>query len=145
MNFCSMDRDDMTHKYPSPDEDSVSCEDKIAEVLSALERSKFRSRFKIRGKYTDYVRGKGMDTVRSHAVDFITARIAPACPDNDGKQTPMKNHPVFIAQHGTGTCCRGCLSKWHKIPQGRALDDREIGYVVDLIMTWIEKEMDSEQ
>ena len=91
--------------------DSVPREDKITAVLSALRRSKFRSRFNIHGKYSEYVRAKGMDTVRSHAVDFISARIAPADPDNDGKQTPMKNHPVFIAQHGTGTCCRGCLQK----------------------------------
>jgi hypothetical protein len=33
----------------------------------------------------------------------------------------MRGHPVFIAQHATATCCRGCLAKWHDIPAGRAL------------------------
>lgn len=121
-------------------EDSLSPDDRIANVLKSLERSKFRSRFKIRGKYHNYVRDKGIDTIRSHAVDFITSRIAPEFPENDGKQTPMKNHPVFIAQHATATCCRGCLLKWHNIPKGRALGEEEILYIVDLIMKWIEKE-----
>jgi len=53
------------------------------------------------------------------------------------KQTPMKNHPVFIAQHATATCCRGCMSKWHGIEKGRALDDAEVGFIVELIMGWI--------
>lgn len=53
----------------------------------------------------------------------------------------MRGHPVFIAQHATATCCRGCLYKWHKIPQNKELTEAEIDYVVDVIMTWIKKEM----
>ena len=45
----------------------------------------------------------------------IIKRIAPKEPLNDGKQTPMKGHPVFIAQHATATCCRECTRKWHKM------------------------------
>ena len=26
-----------------------------------------------------------------------------------------KGHPVFIAQHATASCCRGCLWKWYSI------------------------------
>jgi len=51
---------------------------------------------------------------RSQALDFITARLAPALLKNDGKQTPMRGHPVFIAQHATATCCRRCLWKWYQ-------------------------------
>jgi len=80
-----------------------------------------------------------METIRRHAVDFIHSRIAPAFPKNDGKQTPVKNHPVFIAQHATGTCCRGCLEKWHGIEKGRKVSDPEIDFVVSLIMRWIER------
>ncbi len=125
--------------------DTAPDADRISAVLAELKQSKFRSRFTIRGKYAEYVHKKGMDTIRSHAVDFITARLAPAMPVNDGKQTPMKNHPVFIAQHATGTCCRGCLLKWHNIPKSCHLVEREIEYVVDLIMTWIETEMDADK
>ena len=80
-------------------------------------------------------------TITSHAYDFINKRLAPHFIPNDGKQTPMHGHPVFIAQHATATCCRSCLYKWHKIPLGKALTKKEIDYVVKVIMKWIVREM----
>ncbi len=82
-----------------------------------------------------------MDTIRSHAQDFVSKRLAPAEPANDGKQTPMKGHPVFIAQHATATCCRGCLEKWHRIPKGAELTDEQQEYVVNVLMEWIERQI----
>ena len=90
----------------------------------------------------DYINDKGIDTIRNHAYDFINNRLKPANPKNDGKQTPMKGHPVFISQHATGTCCRGCLEKWHNIPKGKELTDNEVNYIVKLILKWIDKEME---
>lgn len=101
-----------------------------------LSQSKFRSSFTLKANDRHYVIEKGMDTVRSHATDFIRDRLAPAEPKNDGKQTPMRGHPVFIGQHATGTCCRSCLEKWHHIPKGRELTETEQKYVVDVIMEW---------
>lgn len=109
------------------------------ELFFKLSKSKFRSRFKLSVSDRDYISDKGMDTIKSHAIDFISKRLAPANPPNDGKQTPMKGHPVFIAQHATATCCRGCLEKWHKIAQGKQLSDRQQEYIVKVIMTWIEQ------
>ena len=109
------------------------------QILSALRRSSFRSGFKLAKRYQIYVQEKGLETIRRHAADFIQSRIAPAFPKNDGKQTPMKNHPVFIAQHATGTCCRGCLEKWYGIEKGRALTGAEIDFVIELIMQWVER------
>ena len=82
-----------------------------------------------------------METIRSHANDFIEKRLAPADIPNDGKQTPMRGHPVFIAQHATACCCRGCLAKWHGIPAGKALTEAQKQYVVDVLMTWIQREL----
>jgi hypothetical protein len=110
----------------------------INAALAALKKSRFRSRFKLTDKDHQYIQDKGIDTIRSHAMDFITTRLAPPDPKNDGKQTPMKGHPVFIAQHATATCCRGCLEKWHQIEKGRTLTDNGIGFLVDLVMGWIE-------
>jgi hypothetical protein len=31
--------------------------------------------------------------------------------------------------------------KWHHIPMGRALTPEEQAYVVDVLMTWIQREM----
>ena len=114
--------------------------DQIATALATLKKSKFRSRFKLTDKDRQYIQDKGIYTIRSHAVDFITSRLTQPYPKNDGKQTPMKGHPVFIAQHATATCCRGCLKKWYQIEKGRALSGDEIDFVVELVMGWIGKQ-----
>ena len=112
-------------------------------ILEKLSKSKFRSSFHLNGKMKQYVKDKGIKTVEKHAYDFINERLKPAYPKNDGKQTPTKQvHPVFIAEHATATCCRGCLEKWHKIPKGRELTQDEVNYIVGIIMKWIEKEAD---
>ena len=77
-----------------------------------------------------------------HAKDFIAKREAPAYIANDSKQTPMKGHPVFIAQHATATCCRECIRKWHKMQPGKELSQVQQDYLVDVIMTWIQREME---
>ena len=111
----------------------------IESKLDSLSNSRFRSSFYLRKKEKTYIDKNGMEKIKEHAYDFIKNKLAPAYPDNDGAQTPMKNHPVFIAQHATGTCCRGCLEKWHKIPKGVELTDNQINYVVALIMEWIKR------
>ena len=88
-----------------------------AQMLVRLSRSNFRSRFHLKAQDKQYIRDKGWNTIADHAADFVSKRLAPAVPKNDGKQTPMRGHPVFIAQHATACCCRGCLEKWHGIPQ----------------------------
>ncbi len=107
------------------------------ELFTALGRSKFRSRFRLAGKEAEYLKDKGLATILQHARDFVTKRLADANPANDGKQTPMRNHPVFIAQHATGTCCRGCLAKWHGIPKSRPLTQQQIDYIVEVIRRWL--------
>ena len=111
------------------------------DLWKRLSQSKFRSSFSLKANDRNYVSEKGMTTVRKHAIDFISKRLAPANLPNDGRQTPMRGHPVFVAQHATATCCRGCLEKWHRIPKGRELTWEEQEYVVDVIMEWISREM----
>lgn len=110
-------------------------------ILNSLAKSNFRSRFHLKEKDKEYVKEKGIETIREHTNDFISKRLAPACILNDGKQTPMRGHPVFIAQHATATCCRGCLFKWHKIPVGIELNKEQKDYIVNVIMIWIEREL----
>ena len=111
----------------------------IEDKMNSLMKSKFRSSFHLHRKELAYIDKCGIDKIKNHAYEFINVKLKPANPINDGAQTPMKNHPVFIAQHATATCCRGCLEKWHHIPKGRELSDNEINYIVALIMTWIIK------
>ncbi|MGU9759222.1 DUF4186 domain-containing protein [Serratia marcescens] len=102
-----------------------------------LQSSPFRARFRLNAKDQTYLEGKGLPLILSHARDFIDRRLAAAHPKNDGKQTPMRGHPVFVAQHATATCCRGCLEKWHDIAQGVALDEQQKGYIVQVIALWL--------
>ena len=116
-------------------------DNKIENILNSLSKSNFRSKFHLKEKDKEYVNKKGMDKIRKHAYDFIENRLAPEIILNDGKQTPMRGHPVFVAQHATATCCRGCLYKWHKISKGIMLNEAQKNYIVTVIMRWIEKEM----
>ena len=111
------------------------------EILDRFAKSKFRSRFKLRAKELEYIKDKGLEIIHSHAYNFIRDRVAPAEPVNEGKQTPMRGHPVFIAQHATATCCRGCIEKWHKFPQHRELSKYEQEYLVSVIMEWINQQI----
>lgn len=113
----------------------------LTDLFQRLAQSAFRSRFHLTAKDRQYIAAKGLPTIRRHAQDFVSQRLAPAVIPNDGKQTPMRGHPVFLAQHATGCCCRGCFAKWHHIPAGRALTAEEQRYAVAVIMTWIEHQM----
>lgn len=113
-------------------------------ILNRLKNSKFRSSFHLNKKMKEYVNNKGMDVIRRHAYDFVNQRLKIYDKNKDGKQTPLRQvHPVFTSQHATATCCRGCIEKWHHIPKDKVLTDKEIDYIVSLIMKWIAKEMNS--
>lgn len=111
------------------------------EFFKRLSYSKFRSSFKLTNKDFEYIDKKGLEVIKSHAYDFVKQKLALAYPKNDGRQTAMKGHPVFIAQHACGCCCRGCLEKWHHISKGRELTKDEIDYIVDILMEWINREI----
>ena len=112
----------------------------IDEALNKLKKSKFRSKFHLSDKDKKYIDDKGLEVIRRHAEDFIAQRLAPDNIPNDGKQTPMRGHPVFIAQHACACCCRGCLSKWYRVNPNKQLSPTEQEKIVNLIMTWIEHE-----
>lgn len=109
-------------------------------LFRALARSAFRQRFHLQAREAAYLHAKGMETILAHARDFIDRRLAPLRPVNDGRQTPFRGHPVFVAQHATATCCRSCLEKWHGIPRERALYDAECQHVVAVLERWLRAE-----
>ena len=117
----------------------------IDEALAELQKSAFRAKFHLTEKDKQYVKDKGMNTVREHAADFVRQRLAPAVIPNDGKQTPMRGHPVFVAQHACACCCRGCLNKWYKVPVGTELTENQQERIVNLLMAWIDCQMNGDQ
>lgn len=117
----------------------------LEDLFERLSQSKFRSGFHLKEKDKKYVLDKGGDKIREHAKDFVSQRLAPAVIPNDGKQTPMKGHPIFIAQHATACCCRGCLEKWHHFPRGKELTEEQQDYVVDVLMEWVGRQMEGDE
>ena len=112
----------------------------IDEALNKLKKSKFRSKFHLSDKDKKYIDDKGLEVIRRHAEDFIAQRLAPDNIPNDGKQTPMRGHPVFIAQHACACCCRGCLNKWYRVARDKQLNEVEQQKIVNLLMAWIKRE-----
>ncbi len=112
----------------------------LEEALLRLEKSQFRAKFRLSEKDKEYVREKGRLEIKRHAEEFIASRLAPAHIPNDGKQTPMRGHPVFVAQHACACCCRKCLEKWYKVPKDTELTKIQQEKIVNLIMFWIEKQ-----
>ena len=112
----------------------------LDQVFARLAGSPFRRRFRLGPRERAYLEERGIETVIDHGRKFIADRLAPAEPANDGKQTPMRGHPVFIAQHASATCCRSCLAKWHAIPAGRPLEDDEVAHVLAAIKRWLKEQ-----
>lgn len=111
----------------------------IDAVFRALQGSAFRRRFHLKARERGYLASKGMEQVMQHARDFIDKRLAPLNPPNDGRQTPFRGHPVFVAQHATATCCRSCLEKWHGIAADHALDEEEVRHVLAVLERWLRR------
>ncbi|MFL5953840.1 MAG: DUF4186 domain-containing protein [Gaiellaceae bacterium] len=112
--------------------------------IDAIGRQRFRARFHLRGRDRATAILRGPAAIRAHAHDLIAQRLAPAFPRNDGKQTPYRGHPVFVAQHATATSCRSCLLKNHGIAPGVELTDEQRDYVVEVICRWIERELETD-
>jgi hypothetical protein len=112
----------------------------IDQLFLDLAKSPFRRRFRLRAEELRYLERKGLNAVLADAADLVSKRLGAANPRNDGKQTPMRGHPAFIAQHATATCCRGCLAKWHGIGKGQALRPAELKHVTAVIERWLRRQ-----
>lgn len=118
------------HDTPAPDP-------AIAALLARLRGSPFRARFRMDARDRRYLETRGLETIMAHGADFIRDRLAPAHPPKDGRQTPMRGHPIFVAQHATGSCCRSCLAKWQGIGPGQALGQAEQARILAVLREWI--------
>ena len=128
------------HLLPDEAAEEIELSSK-AEAFVRLGKSEFRSRFKLDGSDRAYIARVGMETVRRHAEDFVRTKLAPAEPEKDGRQTPMRGHPVFKAMHGSAMCCRGCMEKWWKVPRHRPLSPVQQRKAVDFLMEWIARQI----
>jgi len=111
-------------------------------AFERLAKSKFRSRFHLCSADRAMIAVKGMAAIRRHCEEFVRTRLAPAMPLNDGRQTPMRGHPVFVAQHACACCCRDCLAKWWNVPRGVPISPERQRGIVDFLMAWIERDIE---
>ena len=131
------DPDPRVDRHPALTESATK---DIDQLFLDLAKSPFRRRFRLGPKESRYLDYKGLKVVLVEGADLLSKRVGPAIPRNDGKQTPFKGHPVFIAQHATATCCRGCLAKWHGIPQGQEMRPSELAHVAAVIERWLREQ-----
>jgi hypothetical protein len=109
----------------------------VDKAFARLSRSSFRRKFRLAGRELAYLQTWGLPHVMKQAGEILDRRVAMADPPNDGKQTPWRNHPVFVAQHATATCCRGCIEKIHEIPRGAALQPAQRAHLLATIERWL--------
>lgn len=109
----------------------------LDQLFDSLARSSFRSRFTLGKQDANYLKDNGLPLIMQHAADFIRERLAPTEPKNDGRQTPWRGHPVFVAQHATATCCRSCLEKWHGFPKAVELSEAQQAHILKVIERWL--------
>ena len=112
----------------------------INDLFASLAQSAFRQRFTLSQQDREYYHRKGHALILEHGRDFLSQRLQPARPLRDGKQTPMRGHPFFVAQHATATCCRRCLAKWHRIPLGKQLCEEQVSYILEVTGAWLEND-----
>lgn len=81
----------------------------------------------------------GIGTLKQQARDIVESKLREQ-PENDGYQTPSAGNPIYKAMHACNVASRKELSRAHKIPAGRILNDKQIDAVVNLLIRWIVRE-----
>ena len=113
-------------------------------TFDALKHETIRHHFfhvPIDQKAINYARRKGRKKLKDAIRSRIEKSIGAATPSWDGRQTPMKDNPIFYGQHATATCCRTCLEYWHAIPKGVPLTQAQIDYCVELLELYFDERM----
>ena len=111
----------------------------LDELFSALDESGYRSTDSPRSARPRLPGGEDAAGDSRSCAGIHSRAAGPADPPNDGEQTPRNGHPVFVAQHGTATCCRKCLESWHYIERGVRLTPEQTDYIVRVLERWLRK------
>ena len=82
---------------------------------------------------------QGIPEIKDQARRIVENKLREQ-PDNDGQQTPSAGNPVYKAMHACNVSSRKELSRAHRMPAGRELDDRQIEAIVNLLTRWIVRE-----
>jgi hypothetical protein len=120
----------------------------LAEIDDRIDRASarpFGRRFHLRGRERATAELRGPRTMRAHAAEITAERLAPAEPRNDGRQTPYRNHPVFVAgtpgahPHAEN---EGAPRSWRQQPGARRRPHRASEPTLTLSSRWTRPEKD---
>jgi hypothetical protein len=81
----------------------------------------------------------GIDKLKEQAKEIVESKLRKQ-PENDGFQTPSAGNPIYTAMHACNVASRKELSRAHRVPAGRKLNDKQIDAIVNLLIRWIVRE-----
>ena len=111
------------------------------ELLRRLRASSKHRRVHLGPREYALAERKGIETLKAEARKIVLTRISELRGVSDGRQTPMRGHPVFLAQHATGICCRDCVLEWHGIPKRGVMSAKQLNHLHSVLAAWLETTM----
>ena len=114
-----------------------------AQMLVRLLCSNFRSRFHLKAQDKQYIHEKGWNTIADHAADFVSRRLAPAEPKNDGKQTPCAGIRCSSRSTLPPAAAGAVWRSGTAFLQGVPLSAEQQVYIVGMLMSWMRREMEN--
>ncbi|WP_372655987.1 DUF4186 family protein [Halobacteriovorax sp.] len=109
----------------------------FTDIFRRLGCSKVCCKFKLKDEQWEYLAKRGFDTILLEGRSLIVKIFNEDSLSHSCKVAPVQTHPIYIALHATGTCCRSSLEKWHKIPKSKELKEKDIFYILLVVKEWI--------
>ena len=118
----------------------------VAHTIASLGRELIRHTYWHRAldqKAINHAKRKGREGLRVAAEERLRKSVGPPRSKifRDGTQTKLHGNVLHYAQHATATCCRKCIEAWHGIPREQPLSTTEIGYMLELVMRYVDERM----
>ena len=116
-------------------------------TVTSLERELIRHMYwhkALDQRAINHARRKGLSGMREATLHRLELSVGAPRSEltRDGRQTPFQgNNAIYYAQHATATCCRRCIEAWHGIEREKPLSVEELGYMTDLVMYHIRKQI----
>ncbi|OUR96731.1 hypothetical protein A9Q84_10345 [Halobacteriovorax marinus] len=108
----------------------------LSDTFKRLKRSSVCSKFVLKDHEWDYLANRGLDAILLEGRTLLIKRFSQVDKSHSCKNEPLRHHPIFVALHGTGACCRRSLSKWHGIPKDIELKEKDIFFILLILKEW---------
>lgn len=118
----------------------------VAHTIACLKHELIRHSYwhrPVDQKAINHAKRKGREGLRVAAEQRLEKSVGPSRSEifRDGTQTKLHGNILHYAQHATATCCRKCIEAWHGIPREQPLTSTEMGYMVELVMLYVNERM----